>query len=51
MNRAYSIIPCPKQITAKPIGMPRQRFSEYLKDFDYSTENLKRASQAQDFDK
>lgn len=39
-------IPHPKQITAEALGRPRGRFSDYLKDFEYNQENLRKAAAA-----
>jgi hypothetical protein len=41
-----SKIPHPKQLTAEPIGLPRRSFKDYLSDFEYDNENLKKASTA-----
>jgi len=36
----------PKQLIAEPIGLPRKSYNAYLSDFEYSQENLKKASKA-----
>jgi hypothetical protein len=36
----------PKQLTAEPIGLPRKSYKDYLFDFEYDNENLKKASTA-----
>ncbi len=47
LNWKYgSKIPHPKQLTAEPIGLPRKTYRDYLSDFEYSQENLKKASTA-----
>lgn len=43
-----SEIPYPKQIVAEPIGLPRKTFKDYLVDFEYNDEKLKKASRAED---
>ncbi len=47
LNWKYgSKIPHPKQLTAEPIGLPRKSYKDYLSDFEYDNENLKKASTA-----
>jgi len=41
-----SNIPHPRQLTAEPIGLPRKTYKDYLSDFEYNNENLKKASVA-----
>jgi hypothetical protein len=43
-----STIPHPNGISAEPMGQPRERYSDYFADFNYSNEKLKRASNAED---
>ena len=40
-------IPFPKQIHAEAIGLPKKSFRDYLVDFEYIAENLKKASTAE----
>lgn len=42
-----SKIPHPKQIIVEPIGLPRKTFKDYIIDFEYNNENLKKASKAE----
>jgi len=42
-----SKIPHPKQITAEPIGLPRNTYDDYLSDFEYVSGGLRKASKAE----
>jgi len=47
--RFESKIPYPKEIVARPIGPTRRSFSDYLPDYSYNNENLRKASKAEEF--
>lgn len=41
-------IPYPSALTAEPIGQTKKFFKDYLTDFEYNSEKLKKAARAQD---